>query len=130
MNEIYWITRLDSLHCLGITMFLVSLTIFIVFWLISITKDDWTGEDCCTEKQKYQLRRSANYSAITFLIGLLLWVFVPTEKEALLIYGIGGTVDYIKQNPTAKQLPDKCVKALDKWVDSWNIENEDSIKNK
>jgi len=54
-----------------------------------------------------------------------MWVFIPTKKDALLIYGVGGTIDYIKQNPTAKQLPDKCVKVLDKWVDNWST---DSIK--
>ena len=129
MNEIYWITRFGSIHCLGIVMFWISLMIFIIFWCISIMKDDWTGEDCCTEKQKHKLRRSANYSVITCLIGLILWIFVPTQKEAFLIYGVGGTIDYIKQNPTAQKLPDKCVNALDKWVDSWNIENKDSIKN-
>ena len=26
---------------------------------------------------------------------------------------------YIKSNDTAKQLPDKCINALDKWVDSY-----------
>lgn len=129
MNEIYWITRFGSLHCLGIAMFWISLIIFIVFWLISIITDDRTGEDCFTENQKRTLRKGASYSIITFLIGLLLWIFVPTKKEALLIYGVGGTIDYIKQNPTARKLPDKCVNALDKWVDSWNIENKDSIKN-
>ena len=126
MNEIYWITRLDSLHCLGIAMFSISFIIFVVFWLISISIDDWTGEDCCDEKQKHKLRRGANYSIITLLIGLLLWIFVPTQREAFLIYGVGGTIDYLKDNPTAKQLPDKCVKALDKWVDSWA--EKDSIK--
>lgn len=34
-----------------------------------------------------------------------------------MIYGVGGTIDYIKENPASKQLPDKCVKILDKWVD-------------
>ena len=128
MNEIYWITRFGSLHCLGIAMFWISLMIFIVFWFASIMTDDWTGEDCCDEKQKHKLRRNANYSVITLIIGLLLWIFVPTQKEAFLIYGVGGTIDYIKQNPTARKLPDKCINALDKWVDSLNIENKDSIK--
>ena len=128
MNEIYWITRFDSLHGVGIAMFWISLIVFIVLWTISITTDDWSGEDCCSEKQKHELRKSANYSIITFLIGLLLWIFVPTQKEALFIFGVGGTIDYIKQNPTAQKLPDKCVNALDKWVDSWNVE-KDSIKN-
>ena len=128
MNEIYWITRFDSLHCLGITMFWISLIIFIVFWFISLSKDDWTEEDYCTKEQKRKLRKGANYSVITFSIGLMLWIFIPTQKEALLIYGVGGTIDYIKSNPTAKQIPDKCVKALDKWVDSWSIDKKDSIK--
>ena len=37
---------------------------------------------------------------------------------------IGGTIDYIKSNDTAKQLPDKCIKALDKWADNINEENK------
>jgi hypothetical protein len=54
----------------------------------------------------------------TFIISLSMFLFVPTTKEALVIYGVGGTIDYLKENPTAKQIPDKCIKALDKWVDS------------
>ena len=54
-------------------------------------------------------------------------VFIPTTKEALLIYGVGGTIDYVKSNPVAKKIPDKCIIALDKWVDSLS---NDSTKNK
>jgi hypothetical protein len=70
-------------------------------------------------------------SVPVLVICLLVKIFVPTTNEALLIYGVGGTIDYVKSNPVAKQLPDKCVNALDKWVDSWSIEEKtDSIKNK
>ncbi len=45
-------------------------------------------------------------------------LFYPnTERDIMLIYGIGGTVDYIKQNETAKQLPDKVIMAIDKYLD-------------
>jgi hypothetical protein len=44
-----------------------------------------------------------------------------------MIWGVGGTIDYVKSNATAKQLPDKCIEALDKWVDSLN---EEKTKNK
>lgn len=125
MNEIYWITRLDSLNFIGVLTTIISIILFVAFWLISISTDDWTGEDCCSKEQKQKLRKGAKYSIKFFVVGLLMWVFIPTKGEALLIYGVGGTIDYIKQNPTAKQLPDKCVKALDKWVDSWST---DSIK--
>ena len=65
-----------------------------------------------------------------FTISLLIEVFIPTTKEALVIYGVGGTVDYLKANPTAKKLPDKCINALDKWVDSFSTEKNDSTKKK
>ena len=68
------------------------------------------------------------YSVPTAILSSILIVFVPTTKEALLIYGVGGTWDYIKQSPTAKQLPDKCITALDKWVDSLTKEESNSNK--
>ena len=71
--------------------------------------------------------KSVRYFIPILSISTVLLVLVPTTKQALLIYGVGGTVDYLKQNPTAKQIPDKCINALDKWVDSWT-EKKDSIK--
>ena len=40
------------------------------------------------------------------------------DKEALAIYGVGGTIDYIKSNDKAEQIPDKAVDALIKWLDT------------
>lgn len=129
MTELYWITRFGSLHNIGVAMFWTFLILAIILWLISIGTDDWTGEDCCTENQKRILRKNSSYSFIASIIGILMWTFIPTENEAFFIYGVGGTIDYIKQNPTAQKLPDKCINALDKWVDSWN-EEKDSIRHK
>lgn len=125
MNEIYWITRFDSIHTIGIIMTIVSLILFIIFWIASISKDEYTGEDICSKDQKHKLRKGARYLIFTFIVGLLIWTFIPTERDAFLIYGVGGTIDYIKNNPTARQLPDKCINALDKWADNLN---NDSIK--
>ena len=51
-------------------------------------------------------------------------VFVPKTNEALLIYGVGTTIDYVDNNETIKQLPDKAVQALDKYLDSFNKDSE------
>jgi len=59
----------------------------------------------------------------------LVAVFTPSSKSMYMIYGVGGTIDYLKENPTAKQLPDKVVMALDKWGDS-QIEDENKDKDK
>ena len=71
----------------------------------------------------------SNYSKrfifVTIIVGLINF-FIQTTNEALMVYGIGGTIDYIKSNETAKQLPDKCIKALDKWVDNLNEEKQEN----
>mgnify|MGYP004481456109 FL=1 len=51
-------------------------------------------------------------------------MFFPTKSQLYIIYGVGGSIDYLKDNPTAKELPDKCIKALDNWVDNLNKEGD------
>lgn len=122
MEEIYWITRLD-----GINVLLNIMTVLgIVFTVISIggyiiTKNDDYVDDCWVE---FWIKRF-KYCFPTTIIVTLLFIFTPTTKEALMIWGVGGTIDYVKSNKTAKQLPDKCIDALDKWVDSLNEDNKD-----
>lgn len=124
MEEIYWITRLN-----GINVFLNVITVFgIVFTVISIggyifTKNDDCVDDCW---KKFWIKLF-KYCFPATIIVTLLFIFTPTTKEALMIWGVGGTIDYVKSNDTAKQLPDKCIEALDKWIDSLN-EQENNRK--
>lgn len=53
-----------------------------------------------------------------FLLFLTLNAIIPSTQQAYLIFEVGSTIDYIKNNDTAKQLPDKAVIALDKWLNS------------
>ena len=127
MNELYWITRLNGIHVVGIIITIIAAIIFTISLIGYIVNDN---PDRLSEVRS---RKSCvvflKKSSIALAISILGTIFVPTTKEALAIWGIGGTIDYIKSNPTAKQLPDKCVKALDKWVDSWT-EKEDSVAHK
>ena len=138
MNEIYWITRLGALNFLFNTIIFVSLVTIIILAveLLVIKKTSDNEDDKNLELQvitgkahngnmyynfvKKQLIRAF----IVFVVSIVCNVFIPTKNEALMIYGIGGTIDYIKSNDTAKQLPDKCIKALDKLADNMNEENK------
>ena len=122
MNELYWITRCDGI-CTVAIVFLVLSAIALSLALLGY----FVGED---EKDKKITKKVFKISIPIFTVSMLLVVFVPTTKEALLIYGVGGTMDYVKSNPTAKKLPDKCINALDKWVDSFYSEKNDSTKKK
>lgn len=58
------------------------------------------------------------------IVVTLLRVFIPTTKEALVIYGVGSTIDYLKSNDKAKQLPDKVVDAIDAYLESLKEEKK------
>ena len=133
MNEIYWITRLD-----GICGFLTFISVFsviasVVLFFIGIIKrseSDIFNKDSQTWEQHIETSKMCLYfakrCAVVFCVSIFINIFTPTTNEALLIYGVGGTIDYIKSNDTAKQLPDKCVKALDKYLD--NLTKEENQK--
>lgn len=119
MNEIYWITRLDALEDLFQIVCFLSLCAFIVslaFYLATLDDEDY-NKKCASFLKK---------STIPLLISILLLFFVPNSKQAVMIWGVGGTIDYIKSNDTAKQLPDKCIQALDKFVDEYMLNEEDN----
>lgn len=110
MWELYWLTRVDGIVTLSLIVGIIS--IFIGVIIIA----QWVMDDEIPDK----LKRSLNICIITFIISLLLAVFIPQKQDMLLIYGLGPTIDYIQDNEKVKELPDKCVEALSKWVDSLN----------
>lgn len=57
------------------------------------------------------------YSIFVFVFGTIMAIFIPSTKNLLIIYGVGGTIDYLKDNKDANKIPDKCIKALDKYLD-------------
>lgn len=108
MSEIYWITRLDSLQVLFIMMIAVPSIILFIYFL------SWLDEGIDSMKSAFK-------HILPFIfVGILGLVFVPNKQDALLILGVGGTIDYINKNEAIKEIPDKCIKALDAWVESLN----------
>ena len=106
MAELYWITRLD-----GVIAFFLVLAILFLVTGIGMAIDAW--ED----------RKKAPKCVTKLLTGavvcFLALVFIPSTKNALVIYGVGGTIDYIKQNETLQGLPDKTVKCLERFLDEY-----------
>lgn len=112
MSEIYWITRLDAiLTVLGIIC-TISGVILICMGIMSFI--DRENDLVPKEIKKKAVRRSS----LILIIVVPVLTFVPSSKEIMAIWGIGQTLDYVQNNEAFQQLPDKCVKALEAWVDS------------
>lgn len=127
MSEIYWITRFDLICDLCIFFAVTSGILAFIFAICYL---------CCKSEQEkghsgfeYWIKfhnKSFKIEMTSFILFVSASIMTPTTKEALLIYGVGGSIDYLKTNDVAKQLPDKCINALDAWIESFNnTENND-----
>lgn len=123
MIEIYWLTRIgvlsnvcNVLACVGLVCFIICV-IFVP--LIIDTVDE-------PEKARAWVKRWTKPFLIVWFVSCIGCAFVPSKKEMIAIYGLGTTIDYIKSNDKAKQLPDKAVDALCKYLDSISEENDKS----
>lgn len=133
MSEIYLITRLDAicnfLTTITVVSFLISAftVVFVVCNRIEANNYKEGSENWNYYMQRFKMLLSY-FKRFIFvaIVAVFINLFIPTTNQALLIYGVGGTIDYIKSNDTSKQLPDKCVKALDKYLDNLTKEEKEN----
>jgi len=112
MTEIYWITRLGVLEKACEILATLSGFALIIAGVIVICADKEDDAEIWRPAVK-----AAKVSGIVFFITLIGAFFIPNKRDLMLIYGVGGMIDYVKQNPTAQRLPDKAIKALDAWLE-------------
>ena len=131
MSEIYWITRLNMINGWLVSFSVISgIALLISLIVIPISYGNFLLSSWESDKKSAKValkvfKHIKKYSLMVFCVAFPLSVLTPTKNEALLIFGVGGTIDYIKSNETVKQLPDKCVDALDAWVESLKITNKE-----
>lgn len=122
MSELYWLGVLGEIHSFGVGIVALSVLamLFLAFILVTTTLDGYDTPPICLKLLKL--------SAVSTLIGFLMCAFIPSTKSLLIIYGVGGTIDYVKENKVANKIPDKCIKALDKYLDDALKEDKDKDK--
>ena len=122
MEQIYWLQRLAWVSDFCSNVLLVSLSCLtvavIVFFLAAVT-------GCLDEDSFTKVRQYAKKLLLLLAFLCIGSAILPDKQDLWEIYGIGGTIDYIKSNDKAKELPDKVVDALTRYVDSIEQEKKD-----
>lgn len=124
MNELYWISRLDIINGWLVAFVVVSLSLLVISFIVcKITnvcrKTAFDESDRISNRYIYvSWKPVRKWSCIACALLIPIFILTPTTKEAFMIWGVGGTIDYIKSNDKIQQLPDKCIDALDAWVES------------
>lgn len=119
MSELYWLYVLGGLHkglCgLAVLSFICSFAcVFIYFAGLQNS-----------EKIDKRFKVVTIYILpMAFIISMLGSMFIPDTKSLYIIYGVGGTLDYLKENKTVKQIPDKAILELDKYLNEQIGDND------
>lgn len=128
MKELYYLTRLDSLNdflqAFAVIFTILSIAGFIGFVACRLDRHFEPGD------RYYKFWTRSFWTVVPVMI--LLWlgyIFVPTTKEAYMIYGIGGSIDFLKSDTTAVKLPHKVIEAIDGWMDLITVDNNNSNNN-
>lgn len=120
MSELYWLSVLGSLNDLGEAILVLSIFVGVAlgFWIFL----------CSTDNLEFSpfIKKTFKGSLFAIVLGAVMTTFIPSTKNLLIIYGVGGTIDYLKENKAANKIPDKCVKALNKYLDDALKEDKDN----
>lgn len=120
MSELYWLGVLGNLHDFGEVVVALSTLSLCALGIWAIT----FGSDY-NEPFK-EIKSMFKYSIFALVFGTTIYLFIPSTKNPLIIYGVGGTIDYLKDNKDANKIHDNCVKALDKYLDDSLKEYKDN----
>lgn len=105
MWTIYFISRLDTIIIASIVATIICG--FIIFF----------GSFIGFVEEEEQLLHAAKKAILPFIISFTIAIFTPSTQTAFAMYGVGEIIDYVKENKELTNLPDKCIKALDMWLD-------------
>lgn len=128
MIDLYFISIFDSIIgvCVSGTICgLVAALAWIVCVVLNsyIDKEDLNRYDERCLETNNTLIKIAKPFVYAGIVCLVIATFLPSTKQGYMIYGVSNTIEYIKSNEKAKELPDKVVMALDKWLER-EINNE------
>lgn len=122
MSELYWIMVLDNV-CTVACVVMVAAGLFSAgAWFVSMicwSETDGTEDESDSDWRSYRKAKNAASKCFTAcIIATAIAMFTPSKEQMYMIVGVGTAIDYVQQNEKAKQLPDKCIDALSRWVDS------------
>ena len=115
MSELYWISVIGKLNTFFWIMFGISVAAAAILFILTSDYED----------DHIKLAKPIKRTIISTIVCGLCGIIIPGKNEAYFIYGAGTIIDYCKDNSNVKEIPDKAIDALNRYIDSIS-ENENT----
>ena len=110
MSELYRISVIGKLNTFFWIMFGIITVAGVILFILYFTSD--------YEDDYIKLAKPIKLTIISTIVCGLCGIILPGKNEACFIYGAGTIVDYCKENSKVKEIPDKAIDALNRYLDS------------
>ena len=123
---IYLLFILDNIRCLiNVAALISGLTSFVFIILSGVGAcQNPDSYDALNQKAVAFCNKARKISLAIFIPALLLGITVPNSKQAAIMFSVGTTINYVKNNEKIKELPDKAVDCLNKYIDEYLSEDD------
>lgn len=125
MKNLYWFSVLGCFKDVCIAAMIILIITFVVLlitYIVMIAENE-------NESIRTKIGKIAFKIFAALFVTSLFVIFVPSKEDMYVIYGVGKTIDYLKENPEAKQLPDKTVEFLNVVMDEYIDEHKKNDDN-
>lgn len=122
MFDLYLISILDSIIGVSVVFTILGLAATIV-WIVCVVLNTDIDQESPSLYEERCLKTNNTLIKImkpfvwVGIVCLALATFLPSTKQGYVIYGIGNTIEYLQSSDKAKELPDKAVDALSRYLD-------------
>ena len=110
MSELYWISVIGKLNTFFWIMFGIGVFAAAILFILYFIND--------YEDDQIKLAKPIKLTIISTIVCGLCGIIIPGKNEVYFIYGAGTIVDYCKDNSNVKEVPDKAIDALNRYLDS------------
>lgn len=122
MTDLYFISIFDSIIGVCVLGVICGFAATLA-WIICVTLNSGIDKEDLSHYEERNLKNNNTVIKIAKpfvyagIVCLVIATFLPSTKQGYMIYGVSNTIEYIQSNEKAKELPDKVVMALDKWLE-------------
>jgi len=121
-TKLYWLTRLDGINALFCTLLVVSILAIlaiIIGNLMGMDMDSCYRESEVIERKKFRqkIQGYLKWLYIVAFLSCLVVVFLPTQKEAIIIVAGGKTMNYIQSDTSLQKIPHQTTKIISDYMD-------------
>ena len=131
---IYALMMLDNLEVIALISAVVSGVLWAFMFIFSSVgeaeenqKLDEYRRDVSSGTLKV-LQRIKKGALLVFIPSMLLVTFMPNSKQAAIIFTAGTAIEYVQNNEKLQELPDKTVECLNKFIDEYLNEPEETTR--